>query len=337
MKRIVLAACTLCALMIPAGVQAEPAQEFSFQLTDVRPDGGFTVVYTSRNYDTTGVVPPSPNEFNIRLPAGAKLRKQFRAKRFFCDTRKLNSTRDPKSCRRSLIGTGRVQVDARPFFTELIPANLWLFLAKGTRKAAVASMAILGKADPSAPIVKSNPIIAEYKAPVAFLDFFDDPTPDGRFGYRLAFGGEGGGGAGFSIAETRLVTRGLTTSSTGIRCDKRSRGRCVRRRSSKKRLFWFTPPSCPPSGRVSFQAFFGYASFPDITKVTELSCPAFGAATMMPSSLGWRYPALRLASLRRDTRPTPHPSAPSSKQKSINTASDAPPQSQPGTPKSRSR
>jgi hypothetical protein len=261
-----------------AAAHAEPVQEFSFELRDIKPDGRFTVVYTQRSYDTTGAVPVSPNEFRIRLPAGAKLRKEFLVKRLFCDTKKLFEAFDPKACRRSQIGTGRVLVDARPFITELIPANLWLFLARGTTRSAVASMAILGKPDPAAPIVRNTPIVRDFRAPITFLNFFHEPTPDGKYGYRVGFGNNpsGGSGVSFSIAETRLVTSGFTITKQRSRCVKRVRGRCARRKLAKRKLFWFKPPACPPSGRVSFEAFFGYQTLPDVTRVTELSCPKFG-------------------------------------------------------------
>ena len=259
------------------GASAEPVQEFSFEVRDVKSGGRFTVAYTSRNYDTTGAVPTSPNQFHLRLPAGARLRKEFITKRVLCNTKKLDRTRDPKTCRRSQVGTGRVQVDARPFITELIPADLWLFLAKGTTRRAVASFAILGKQDQSAPVVRDIPVVRDFRAPIVFMNIFDDPTPDGRYGYRLAFGNSpsDGTGASFSIAETKVVNTGFSLTTKKRTCIVRRAENCVRKRVRKQKLFWFTPPTCPPSGKVSFEAFFGYASLPDMTKVTEISCPRF--------------------------------------------------------------
>ena len=277
MRRVLLAAVVLGAFGAAASAVADPVQEFSFQLKDIRPDGRFTVVYTQRSYDTTGAVPVQPNEFYLRLPAGAKLRRQFLRKRVFCNVKRLAKTRDPKSCRRSQVGTGRVLVDARPFITDEIPADLWLFLAKGTTKKAIASLAILGKQDQSAPVVRDIPVVRDYRAPIVFMNFFDAPTPDGKYGYRLAFGNSptGGGGASFSIAETHVVNRGFTLTRRQTTCRERRAGRCVKKKTVRRKLFWFTAPKCPPSGRVSFQAFFGYASLPDIVRTTELPCPHF--------------------------------------------------------------
>lgn len=277
MRKVLPAAIVLAALVAAAHASAEPVQEFSFEIRDVSSGGRFTVAYTSRNYDTTGAVPPSPNEFHLRLPAGAKLRKEFLNKRVFCDVKKLDRTRDPRTCRRSRVGTGRVQVDARPFITELIPADLWLFLAKGTTRRAVASLAILGKQDQSAPVVRDIPVVRDFRAPIVFMNFIDDPTSNGRYGYKLVFGNgpSDGTGASFSIAETNVVNAGFSLTTRRRTCVARRNGKCMRRVVRKRKLFWFTPPTCPASGKVSFEAFFGYVSLPDVTKVTELSCPRF--------------------------------------------------------------
>jgi hypothetical protein len=277
LRRSLTATVLLAALAVVAVANADPVQEFSFELKDVKSGGRFTVAYTSRQYDTTGGVPPSPNEFYLRLPAGAKLRHEFLNRRVYCNVKKLDQTRNPKTCGRSQVGTGRVQVDARPFITDLIPADLWLFLAKGTTKKAVASLAILGKQDQSAPVVRDIPVVRDFRAPLVFLNFFDDPTPDGKYGYKIQFGNSptGGTGVSFSIAETQIVNKGFSLTRPKKTCVAHRGGRCARKRVRKQKLFWFTPPTCPPSGKVSFEAFFGYATFPDITKMTELSCPAF--------------------------------------------------------------
>jgi hypothetical protein len=117
-------------------------------------------------------------------PAGARIRREFLRKRVLCDVRKLDRTRDPKSCRRSQVGTGRVLVDARPFITEQIPADLWLFLARGTTRKTVASLAILGKQDQSAPVVRDIPVVRDFRAPIVFMN---ELTKDGRYGYKLVF------------------------------------------------------------------------------------------------------------------------------------------------------
>jgi hypothetical protein len=278
MFRALSATMLFAVLVAAASALADPVQEFSFEIKNVKSGGRFTVAYTSRSYDTTGEVPTSPNQFHLRLPAGAKLRKEFLKKSVFCNTKKLDRTRNPKTCKRSQVGTGRVQVDARPFITDLIPADLWLFLAKGTTRRAVASFAILGKQDQSATVVRDIPVVRDYRAPIVYMNIFNEPTPDGKYGYKLAFGSSpngGGGGASFSIAETKVVNSGFSLTTKTRRCIARHAKTCVKTRIRKRTRFWFTPPTCPQSGKVSFEAFFGYETLPDITKVTEISCPQF--------------------------------------------------------------
>jgi hypothetical protein len=50
----------------------------------------------------------------------------------------------------------------------------------------------------------------------------------------------------------------------------------VRRKAKTTNVFWFTQPTCPSSGKLSFQSFYGYDDpTPDITKTIELPCPKF--------------------------------------------------------------
>ena len=310
MKRI-LVAFALLGLLIPLAVaQAEPVQEFNFQLRDIKPDGRFTVVFTSRTYDSTGGIPPVLRENYLRLPAGAKIPRAFLKKKYFCDTQKTLNTLvqnpDPSTlfykrvenlkatikklkkrkvsaktlkkidtCRRVKIGQGTVQVDARPFINELIPAKIYLFFAKGTTKGAVAGFGIIGVPDENAPIVKNTPVVRDTRVAVN-SNFFNDPTPDGKYGYRLQLPAGPIGGVNISIAEVDVVTKGLTIKKKKKACAKRKHGRCVKKKRKVTRLFWFTKPACPASGKLSFLSFYGYDDpQPDITKTIDLPCPQF--------------------------------------------------------------
>jgi hypothetical protein len=260
---------------ICATAQAEVVQEFNYQLKDVKPYGGFTVVFGLRSYDTTGAPPPPLTTAVLRLPAGAKIRREFlNNKRFMCDVRKLNETKDPKTCRNAEIGRGRVLVDARPVVSETIPAKIYLFLAPGAVRGAVASIAILGIPDDSAPIVRDNLFIRETKV-VVQANFFDDPSPDGLFGYKLVLPTGPIRGVNISIAEVNVTVSGLTLTKRQRKCAKRSHGRCAKRKLVTKKLFWVAVPKCPRSGKFTFQAVFGYAALPTTARTIELSCPRF--------------------------------------------------------------
>jgi hypothetical protein len=89
LKKILLALLPLALLASVSIAQADPVQEFSFQLKNVRPDGRFTVVFTSRTFDTSGGIPPILRENYLRLPLGAHLSRKFLNSRYYCDGSKL--------------------------------------------------------------------------------------------------------------------------------------------------------------------------------------------------------------------------------------------------------
>src|SRR4029450_4427751 len=88
MKRILFAFAVL-ALLVPAAALAYPVQEFSFQAKDIKPGGRFTVVYSSRTYDTSGGVPPALQEAYLRVPLGVVIRNGFLKNKYYCDAGKL--------------------------------------------------------------------------------------------------------------------------------------------------------------------------------------------------------------------------------------------------------
>src|SRR6185503_5894489 len=64
--------------------RAEPVQQFSFQLSNPRPDD-LAVRVLLRRFDTTGIVPPTPTEFSMRLPRGVGFNRAFLNARYLCD------------------------------------------------------------------------------------------------------------------------------------------------------------------------------------------------------------------------------------------------------------
>jgi len=308
-----LLAFAVLAVLAPIAVaQADVVQEFSFQLKDVKKDGRFTVVFTSRSYDTSGGIPPDLKENYLRLPKPAVLAKEIRNKKYYCNAarlikdlqanprpgkfanrvknlkpfikllKKANLASDRKAlanaetCDRSHVGQGTVQVDARPLFSELIPGEFFMFFGKGSISGAVGSLQIVGMTDEDSAIVKGLPVtVRETRVPVA-LNFVNDPTPDGKFGYKLVLPTGPIAGINVSFAEVTAVNNGLTIVKKKTTCTKRKRGKCVKRKVKTKKTFWFKRPVCPPSGKLNFQAFYGYDDpTPDITKDAELPCPSF--------------------------------------------------------------
>ena len=303
MKRVVLALAVLGALSAVAVAQATVVQEFSFQLKSVKRDGRFTVVFNSRSYDTTGGIPDALTQNFIRLPKGGVIRKQFIKKKYYCDLKKFvdmlrvtkpasthfddflnqklrGKKRPPKSaknlvavCRFARVGSGTVLVDARPFVEPPIPAKIEMFWA-APNKGAVGTMAIVGIPDENAAIVRDNPTIRDTH-PIVNVDFVDDPTPDGLYEYKIVLPTGPVAGIRISVAEVHVTTPGLTLVKKARKCTKRKRGRCVKKKAKKTNLFWFTRPTCPPSGQLSFLAFYAYASSPSQTKTISIPCPKF--------------------------------------------------------------
>jgi hypothetical protein len=310
LKRILLAGALLGLLVPLAAAQAEPVQEFSYQVKDVKPDGRFSVVFSSRTYDTTGNIPPPPNENYQRLPAGAVLRKDFLKKKYQCNVDKLlddllfapennilfakrvdklsatikrvknrwskKQLKNAETCATARIGQGTAQVDARPLFSELIPSVFYMFLGKPTVAGGVASLQILGMPDETTDVVKRLPTTVQTTRVPFIGNFLNDPTPDGKYGYKLVLPTGPIAGINISLAEIRAEVNGLTITKKKTTCKKKRHGKCVKKKVKKTRVFWFTQPKCPPSGKLSFEAFYGYADpIQDITKTIELSCPNF--------------------------------------------------------------
>jgi len=310
--RLIIAAAGLAVLVMSVVALATPVEQFKFEVKNIKPDGRFTLFFTARTFDTTGAPPPNPVQSFIRLPAGATLRPQFLNKRFWCngpmlrdsiDTRRTLSYRpftklvanlapvikelskdkskrgrtqlkNAQTCNRARIGGGTAQIDARENFPELkdlIPADFSIFFAKPAH-GAVGGFTVLGAARETSPEVKQNPIIAGVHA-VLPANFYNDPTPDGLYGYKLVLPPNTVNTITVSIAVLQVKTTGLTLLKG--ECLKQGRhGRCAKRQ--KKTLFWFTTPKCPASGRLSFQAFYDYnPPTADQTKLFELACPKF--------------------------------------------------------------
>jgi len=304
LRKIAIAATLLASLCVVAVAQGRVVQQFNFQLKDIKPDGRYTVVFESRSYDDAGAIPAPLNENTIRIPKGAEIRKEFRNKRYYCPLKKLvdqirvekpravrfvdflnkklkgkhvpaKSSKDIVAvCRFARIGSGTVAVDARPFADDLIPANLEMFLAKPTVKGAVGSFAVVGIPDERAPIVRDNPTIRE-TYPVVNVNFFNDPTPDGKYGYKVVLPTGPINGINISVERLTVTMPAFTLTKKKVTCLKHKRGKCTKKKVTKKNIFMWTKPTCPPSGKISFEAFYGYASEPDETKTIEIPCPKF--------------------------------------------------------------
>jgi hypothetical protein len=299
-----IAALLLGMLCVVGVAQATVVQQFNFTLKDIRSDGRYTVVFESRSFDDQGAIPDPLTANTIRIPKGATIRKQFLNKKYYCPLKKLvdqirlEKPRDvrfvdfmnkklkgkktpptnPKNivsvCRFARIGSGDVAVDARPFADPLIPANIEIFLGKPTAPGAVASFVAVGIPDERAAIVRDNPTIRE-TYPVVNVNFFNEPSADGKYGYKVVLPVGPINGIRISVERLKVTMPAFTLTKKKVTCVKKSKGKCKKRKVKTIRTFMWTKPDCPPSGKISFEAFYGYANSPNETKTIEIPCPKF--------------------------------------------------------------
>ena len=292
-RKFVLGGATLLALSVfaVAVAVAEPVQQFSVQLKDITADGRYSVVYTSNAFDTTGEAPPALDEASLRLAKGMTIKKEFLKPGRLCDVAKFTGylfqkrpkgtsyakavddfpkgsdrieRQLPKSarpivstCRDTFLGRGTAVVDGRPRYPALIPAKFSLFLTKPTAKGAIAGIGVVSHYDKTSPIAV-NELRYTLLQPIFVLNVFNDPTPDGRYGYRVRLLTERTSGFRFSVAELRVESKGI-----------------VGRTSRGPKDFWATPPTCPSSGEVPFKAEFEYVGGLKGVTAIKVPCPRF--------------------------------------------------------------
>jgi hypothetical protein len=292
-RKFVLGGATLLALSVfaVAVAVAEPVQQFSVQLKDLTADGRYSVVYTSNAFDTTGEAPPALNEASLRLAKGMTIRKEFLKPDRLCDIAKFTGylfqkrpkgtsyakavddfpkgsarieRQLPKSarpivstCRDTFLGRGTAVVDGRPRYPAPIPAKFSLFLTKPTAKGAIAGIGVVSHYDKTSPIAV-NELRYTLLQPIFVLNVFNDPTPDGLYGYRVRLLTERTSGFRFSVAELRVESKGI-----------------VGRTSRGPKDFWATPPTCPSSGEVPFKAEFEYVGGLKGVTAIKVPCPRF--------------------------------------------------------------
>jgi len=312
--KLLLLALAGLALAAPAVAQAEPVNQFSFQVLNIKSGGRFTLFFHSQTFDTTGGVPPAPTTNYLRIPKGAVLRKQFLTARYFCNGPELRTDIDTmdfsgvpftkriqnlgpfirtlrhtkgkaakkalanaQACVRGQIGKGTGEVDARnvsPKLDSLIRITFVAFFSRATEPGAVAGFTVLGAADEDQEIVKRRTFEVLTGVHAALNANFVN-QPSADGLYGYRLDLPPGDVNGFRVSLAQLnVTVNGLSLLKGTCLKTNRKGKCVAKQ--KRTIFWFTIPPCPPSGNFSFQEFYGYdPPTPSITSTTTVACPRF--------------------------------------------------------------
>lgn len=290
--------------------RAEPVQQFAFQVDSPRA-GDVAAHMHLRRFDTTGLVPPTPTDFSIRLPRGVEANPAFLTSRYQCDgpalrdaldahisavpfprrlerldafarqlersgtKRDLAALPNARACARGHLGSGRGLIDARDaiaVLTDPIPFHFSIFLSRGTTPSALAGFTVVGAADEHSAIARKYPVVTGVHAAVT-ESLFADPTPDGLFGLKLAINTGPISGFQLSIAEIEVTVHALQLRRGT--CLARGRGsRCSRRQRTDESLF--AVPRCPASGHFSAQLDTVYPPpTPRSTTTVEVPCPPY--------------------------------------------------------------
>ncbi len=301
-----------CFLSLTATAGAEPVSDFNFQIKDVKKGGRYTIVFSANAYDTTGQQPPQVTSSSLRLASGVTIRRQFLGRRYRCDVSRMRDVllENPEPsrvrserfadlaatlerirgrltraevaiigrCIRARIGEGVAVADTRPFIADPIPAKLTLYLSKATEKGAIASLGVLAALDETSKAYRAKRLL-RLLGPLSFYaNVFDEPSGDGRYGYRLALPTPPSGlvlDIKMSLAEVRVTAPGLTEKKRVVTCVRRSRGRCRRKKVTMKRTFWLTQPRCPATSRLGFETSYAYETGIRVTKKVQVPCPRF--------------------------------------------------------------
>ncbi len=258
------------AFAITADAGAEVMFNFTVQIKDSKKDGTYKVVLNSRTYETGGGKIEALDEIQTRLPYGMRIRKKGFPT---CSVKKLKKTRDPKTCRKSRIGGGTALADARPLFAEPVSSKVHMFLGKPTSKKSVASFVTLALPQ------SSNTLISSVR-PVLIGPVVNDPSPDRKFGYRMKqdlnietpFQD-----LIINVPEINLTITGLTRTVRKVKCLKRSGGKCVSKRTTKKKVSLFTDPKCPASKKLSFASSLVFKTSPPLERETQVRCFSFSS------------------------------------------------------------
>ena len=189
---------------------------------------------------------------------------------------------------------GRRAADTRPFVADPVPAKLTLYLSKATEKGAIASIGVLAVLDETSKPYREKRLLRLIGAPAFHANIFNEPSADGRYGYRLALPTPPTGlvlGVKISLAEVRVTAPGLTGETKVVSCVRRAGGRCRQKKVTTQKTFWLTQPKCPATSRLGFEASYRYETGLRVTTEDRRALPALPA--LNSDARGEKRPAVR--------------------------------------------
>lgn len=248
-----MAALIVVAALPISSAHADLVGQFDAAIRNIRTWGGYTVVASTRVYETSGAPAPQLASAVVHFPRGASLRHSFLTKRFFCDPAKLQKVPDAALCANARFASGSLLLDARPAIADPIPADIDLFLAKGAANGSAATVVAL---------VKSNQRSPAYNYDVLEGFLFKESRRDRHFGYRLEL-----------PTLLRPVLPYVTLSLAEMKL--RITGLTIERRKRPRKLFWLKTPDCPKGHKVTFGADYAFKGAKAISRQRKVSCARF--------------------------------------------------------------
>jgi hypothetical protein len=247
-----IAVLALLATMPAPPARADLVGQFDAAIRNIRTWGGYTVVASTRVYETSGAPAPQLASAVVHFPRGAALRERFLRPRFFCDPAELQRDPDPALCENARFASGSLLIDARPAIEDPVPADIHLFLGKGGPGVTATVVAL----------VKSNQRSPVYNYEVLQGFLVKEHDGDRRFGYRLVLP---------TLLRPLLPSVTLSLAEMKLRIT----GLTIERRKRPRKLFWLRTPDCPRGRKVTFGADYAFQGAKPISRKRSVSCSRF--------------------------------------------------------------
>ena len=243
--------------------QAHAVQTFDVGVKNVKKDGRFTLMITSRSFDPSGGPGPVINTVKMWFPRVATISTKGFPK---CNLKKLKEARDEKACKDAIYGTGTAVVDVRPWFPDPITAKLTMFVGKLKKKNGVMSLIIMARPTSGGALVESS--IQFFEAPIV-----RDNSLGPDYGYRMDLNASietPPEFQGLTISIAELKTKNPPKTRIKKTCKKKRRGKCVKYK--KKKILLTKLKKCPASKEIKFRADYAFADGAEETIVSTVPC-----------------------------------------------------------------